>query len=585
MPPQGQTEVGAVDPPSSITREDTAPQGAQRSCLTNTFSSFLSDDEKKEDPEREVWEFMTPSAWHNSVAKEGSIFASTYHETRRQVEETALRNGHDVVVEVGCGTGDVIGEISNPNFKRIGLDINEEFINFCKERHSQNCDFYVADALDLQQWWEIQGFHKIYKKPLVTCVNNTLSIMPDHLRGRVVDQMLSVAGPGGLCMVSYWNGNFFSHAVLNYYKKNEALCGKFDIHKHVDWNKRILVTPKDYSTVWHTPLEVQQLLRAYDVDVPKLIDDGEPLYGEPHVNWEGLAIFVWFDHSSTSHAKGYYDDADSQKFYSTIWGEDNLHVGRYDLLTSREQTLPTIDQVAIAQERHEEEFVKLVKSKMGLGKNRVVDLGCGYGGLLRRLWKSGLVWHGTGIDISSKMCQQARLLNERIQSENDIDILEESYLDISMPNESADLVISMDALLHVGPDRQRRALLQAARVLRPGGWIIFSDIMQEENLASPSKMHAIYDRIKLSEMGTVSNYTTILDEFGFTSISTELFSENIPLHYGSILDVLKEKGHSLEISETFIARASKGLKVWRDNAPGNIAWGFVAAQKTQKVQL
>jgi SAM-dependent methyltransferase len=548
----------------------------------------ITHDEEKKDDEREVWEFMTPLAWHNSVSEKDSIFVETYECTRKQMTKMAEENGYDVVIEVGCGTGDVIGEMPT-TIPRIGLDINEEFIGFCKQHHvHENCEFYVADALCLTEWWESMGFDKLFKKPLVTCINNTLNIMPEHLRGAVVDQMINLAGDDGLCMVTYWNGNFFSHAVMNYYKKNEPLCGKFSVHQHVDWDTRHLVTPTNYSTEWHIPQEVQQLLRAYDVDVPN--HEPEPLYnGQPHLNCDGLAIFVWFNESSTSRAKGYYDSDDAQKFYHNIWGEDNLHVGRYDLLSPKELAGPVHQQVALAQERHEEEFVKLIKNKTLHGDTeshglRVVDLGCGYAGLLRRLYKDGLVWHGTGVDISSRMCHQSRLLNTTHGCDPNIDIKEESYLDVSMPDECADLVISMDAFLHVGPERQRRAIEEAARLLRPGGWIIFSDIMQEEKVDA-KEMQPIYDRIHLTKMGTVSNYQSALEECGFTDFSMNAFSENIPMHYSKINEVLAEKGPQIGISEDYMTKATKGLATWTKSAPNNVAWGFVTAQKTKKVPL
>lgn len=558
----------------------TTPNHGSQQTLKNV--SNVTD--KYEDPEREVWEFMAPSAWYNSVGVQDSIFAPTYEETRRQVAETAKRNGHDVILEVGCGTGDVIGKLDT-DIPCIGCDINEYFVNFCSDKFGRKgCDFYVADALELTQWWMSMGFHEKYNKPLLTCLNNTLNIMPENMRGTVVDEMLTVAGPEGLCLATYWNGNFFSHAVLNYYGKNEELCGPFEIHKHVDWDRRALLTPSNYSTEWHTPAEVQQLLRAYDVDVPRMVSDGEPLWGEPHVNWEALAVFIWFDQSSTSRAKGYYDSDDAQKFYNHIWGEDNLHVGRYDLLSEKQLQLPVHEQVAAAQERHELEFISFIQSKMGNDPIRVVDLGSGYGGLLRRIYKSGMLWHGTGVDISARMCQQARLLNTKAGCDQDIDIKEESFLDISIPDESVDLVISMDSLLHVGPDRQRRSMKEAARVLRPGGWIIFSDIMQEDNLADPTKMQPIYDRINLTQMGTISNYQNSLEDLGFSNFSADMFSENVPKHYGSVLKVLTEKGRSFGISETYMAKASKGLEMWKNNSSGNIAWGFIAAQKTKKVE-
>lgn len=538
--------------------------------------------EEKKDDEREVWEFMTPLAWHNSIAQKNSVFLETYDATRHQVAMTAEKGGYDVIVEVGCGTGDVIGEMST-SIPRYGLDINREFLGFCKQNHkADNLHFMEADALHLVDWWKSKGFFDKYKKPLVTCVNNTLNIMPEHLRGGVIEQMLKLAGEDGICMVSYWNGNFFSHAVMNYYKKNPQLCGEFEVHKHVDWDKRVLVTPTNYSTEWHFPVEVQQLLRCYDVDVNDI--EPEIQYGKPHINCDGLSIFVWFDQSSTSAAKAYYDSDDAQKFYHNIWGEDTLHVGRYDLIESID-SLSKQDRVHKAQELHELEFIKLIKDKTNATSipMRIVDFGCGYGGLLRRLVKEGVVWHAHGVDLSARMCAQARRLNARAGCDSDVSILEESYLDVSMASESVDVVISMDALLHVGPDGQRRAMAEAARILRPGGWIIFSDIMQEKDLADPNSMQSIYERINLSEMGTIDNYKNCLTEYGFSNFSDSTFSDNIATHYGTVLDILKEKGPSIGISKEYQEKAEAGLNVWKSASKGNIVWGFIAAQKTTKV--
>jgi SAM-dependent methyltransferase len=449
-----------------------------------TKNGSVDEEEKKstDDHEREVWERMTPSAWHDSIASEDSIFLETYKVTRHILMETALRGGYDVIVEVGCGTGDVIGEMNQqassaiPAGNRVipclGIDINKDFIDFCRDQYRDNrdhCEFHVADALRLVAWYESRGLHHKYNRPLVICVNNTLNIMPQALRGAVIDQMLALAGRDGLCMVSYWNGNFFSHAVMNYYKRNQPLCGAFDVHQHVDWDHRILVTPTNYSTHWQTPQEVQWLLRSYDVDVPNM--ESQPLYAKPHIHCNGLAIFVWFNQTNTSRAKGYYDSDDAQKFYHDIWGENELHVGRFDLLTDVERRTMTLgQQIRRAEELHELELVRLIKSHTPGADHslRIVDLGCGYGGILRRLWKEGLVWKAVGCDISHKMCLRARERNAAIGADGDIDIVEESYLQLlSVGDGSADLVISMDALLHVGPDRQCKAMHEAARILRP----------------------------------------------------------------------------------------------------------------------
>ena len=215
-------------------------------------------------------------------------------------------------------------------------------------------------------------------------------------------------------------------------------------------------------------------------------------------------------------------------------------------------------------------------------KMRILDMGCGYGGLLRRLWKQGLVWRATGCDIASRMCSQARSLNAKIGADADLKILEESYLSVSIPDESVDLVISMDALLHIGPQGHAAVMKEASRVLRPGGWIVFCDIMEQE-VVDPQEMQPIYDRIHLSKLGTVSNYETCLADAGFSKFDFEPHSGNVASHYGTVRKVLAEKQDSLPLSKNFIERMSAGLATWEKLAPKNIVWGFVSAQKTEKL--
>ena len=80
------------------TEEQTAPPQTQKSM---------------DEIEQEVWTFMAPAAWHDSVAKKESIFRVTYEETRRQIAEMAVRCNHDVIIEVGSGTGDIVGLIDS----------------------------------------------------------------------------------------------------------------------------------------------------------------------------------------------------------------------------------------------------------------------------------------------------------------------------------------------------------------------------------------------------------------------------------------------------------------------------------------
>ena len=114
--------------------------------------------------------------------------------------------------------------------------------------------------------------------------------------------------------------------------------------------------------------------------------------------------------------------------------------------------------------------------------------------------------------------------------------------------------------------------------------MILSDIMQEEQLADPESMKAIYKRINLSEMGTVSNYKKLFlgGQAGFTNFSKQIFSDNISEHYGRVLQVLQDIGPSLGISQQYQTSAEVGLRVWKNSSKGNIVWGFLSAQKKKK---
>lgn len=70
---------------------------------------------------------------------------------------------------------------------------------------------------------------------------------------------------------------------------------------------------------------------------------------------------------------------------------------------------------------------------------------------------------------------------------------EKSFFETGMPDASCDVVLSQDALLHAGPERHR-ALGEAARILRPGGLMVFTDIMQSEE-ADPKDLQEVKQKL------------------------------------------------------------------------------------------
>jgi ubiquinone/menaquinone biosynthesis C-methylase UbiE len=95
---------------------------------------------------------------------------------------------------------------------------------------------------------------------------------------------------------------------------------------------------------------------------------------------------------------------------------------------------------------------------------RILDVGCGSGGLARLLVEEGA--EVTGVDPNPQALTAART---RVPAAR----FEEASAE-ALPFEDAafDVVLVVNALHHVPLDAMDRAVAEAARVARPGGWLI-----------------------------------------------------------------------------------------------------------------
>ena len=85
-----------------------------------------------------------------------------------------------------------------------------------------------------------------------------------------------------------------------------------------------------------------------------------------------------------------------------------------------------------------------------------------------------------------------------------IHVHERSYLAMGFPDGAFDVVYSLDALLHAG-DRLGEVVAEAARVLRPGGALLFTDHMEAEG-ADRAAMAPICRRFGLERLATPADY-------------------------------------------------------------------------------
>ncbi|WP_240051776.1 methyltransferase domain-containing protein [Pseudonocardia sp. EV170527-09] len=210
---------------------------------------------------------------------------------------------------------------------------------------------------------------------------------------------------------------------------------------------------------------------------------------------------------------------------------------------------------------------------------RVLDLGAGYGGAARRL----AAGHGAAVHcLNLSPVENAR--NERMTREQGLDeqvtVTTGSYEAVPVEDSSVDLVWSQDAFLHSG-DRDR-VLDEVARVLRPGGQMVFTDPMAVDGL-DQSSIQPILDRIALSTMGTPGFYTEGLERRGFTGVRFHDHAGQLPTHYRRVREelVAHEEELSSSISRPYLTAMKAGLQHWVDGGrAGKLTWGIVHAVRS-----
>ena len=268
--------------------------------------------------------------------------------------------------------------------------------------------------------------------------------------------------------------------------------------------------------------------------------------------------------AATAVARAYYNSADADTFYHTLWGGEDLHIGIY--------TSPTTT-IASAS-RHTVELMASIASPIS-PKTRVLDMGAGYGGAARYLAKT----YGckvTCLNLSSVENERNRMKTKEQGLADLVEVVEGSFDAMPLPDHSYDLVWSQDAFLHSG-DRAT-VVAEIDRVLvTEGGRIVFTDPMAAEG-ANPEGLKPILARLQLESLGTLAFYGTEFEKRGFQDMGFEDHTEQLVKSYSRILEELEGQEERLKgkISDQYIRNMMVGLGHWINGGKnGQLCWGIV----------
>lgn len=161
---------------------------------------------------------------------------------------------------------------------------------------------------------------------------------------------------------------------------------------------------------------------------------------------------------------------------------------------------------------------------------KVLDLCSGFGSSLRFLVKNFEI-EGYGLEISAYMVQEAtkRTLAEGLGSR--IEYRQGDTTEIPWRDETFDVVWGEDAWCYV--DSKETLIKEAARVLKPGGTIVFSDWITGPEGLSTDEAERIHGFLNFPYTESVDGYKRLLKKYGMRVKS----AENLCEQYANSMDL------------------------------------------------
>lgn len=206
----------------------------------------------------------------------------------------------------------------------------------------------------------------------------------------------------------------------------------------------------------------------------------------------------------------FYDDMDA--FYAAVWG-GSLHAG----LWSGPDDAASLPE---AQERMTDLFVE--RAGLGAGQ-RLLDLGCGTGAPAARAARS------SGCRVAGVSVSRAQLLraSAALGGEPDLAgrlafVLGEA-LALPFADAAFDAAWALESIFHV-PDRAG-ALREIARVLRPGGRLVLSDLVELRPL--DRRQRGVTRALQIASLAGPEDYPRLLPEAGFECLEVRDLGQRV----------------------------------------------------------
>lgn len=544
-------------------------------------SQLLADDTYQKEYTKDfvsAWDDLI--GWEGREAGEGGFFHR-------------LLNAHgcENVIDVGCGTGFHSVVLAKDGFKVTACDGAPNMVEKTKENAEAAGvtfeDACVADWLNLKEQFGENKFDAL------VCLGNALTHLFEHESRRdALENMFAILKPGGVAVIDHRNYDSildqgFSTKHAYYYTGNGVDARPVEISRTLCKFQYSFPNGDTFHLQMY-PLRqkyVDFLLEdAGFVDIMRYGDFHRP-YDHYDVDFIQQVAFKPYDSQRgvrparkegdesnkqkklnrlVREAREYYDGA-ADEIYRDIWGE-NIHIGTFEL---EDESL----QAAMVRSNQRVGDLMNVSSRA-----QVLDVGCGYGAFARYL-SNRFGCRVLATNISERELEWGRELTDQAGLDDLVTFEWADFHDLPYDEGSFDFYTSQEAFLHAAD--KKMVLAEAYRVLRPGGKLVFTDLLVSKDTPHADR-EKIYERIKLSDMWDGSDYVDALKEAGFDIEVHEDWSENVAPTYAWVREQLldREEEFAERIGQDLVTKTANALQFWVDRGKdGKIGWACFIAKK------
>ena len=193
---------------------------------------------------------------------------------------------------------------------------------------------------------------------------------------------------------------------------------------------------------------------------------------------------------------------------------------------------------------------------------RVLDVGCGAGGIELLLARDYGAAEVLGIDVEAPVLEHARRLIARRGLADRVRFEQVSPGPLPFADQSFDVVFSKDAVIHI-PDKEAWCR-DMFRLLRPGGILVASDWMRIDEAPPSAAMRAYMDIEGLSfSMSAVPRYGAALAAAGFQQVQlrdrNDWYCGVVQSEFERIRGPLREA----LVAAVGLAETERNIELWR----------------------